>query len=250
MKIRPSEDIIGARVPDSMVVRRRALSQAVYDNDIALLGEHFRAWRAWSVHVENDVSVAASLSPEAIFSWTCGHSSSVRFETACLAYAYARALFRVRQYALAYEHFGLALEEVMQCRDSMPLGARACGAFRMRCLVRAQRLGICELGLDDGMKMLSGAIWLAGALREYGEFAEAGRKEPLGAGESLVATARASISRSPEFATLAMAWSQNPFWLEMLALSRRPKVGERSVLEGREGVFDWARFTSGKPYAA
>ncbi len=248
MKIRPRGDAIG--VPAALAAKRRLLARAVLENDAAALGDHFRAWREWIVRVENDASEVVARDAAPTFSWTIGASSCARFETACLAYAYARALFRSRAYALAHAHFGLALEEVMQCRDPLPLSARACGAFRLRCLVRAQRLAICELRLeDDGPRMLSLATWLVVGLREYSRFPGSERKEPLGAGESLLATARAAMSGGRACAAAALEWNQNPFHLEMLDVSRR---GARRGAEPEPvcGAFDWERFVGGRPYSA
>ena len=251
MKIVPRGDVVGTELSESIVVRRRQIARAVEEDNAALIGEHFREWRAWIVGVENDSTRRVAHGADLSFAWNCGASSSARFETACLAYAYARALFHLRRYALAYTHFGLALEETMQCHDPLPLSASACGAFRLRCLVRAQRLGACELTLDDGRRMLSLAIWLEIALGEYAHFPGAGRKEPLGAGESLVATARAAITRRPEHAKIALAWKQNPFYLDLLDLGRqRSRGAPPSEPEAAEGEFDWSRFTSGRTYLA
>ena len=250
MKISPLGDIVDAKLPDSIVSRRRQIARAVEEDNAALIGEQFREWRSWIVSVENDSTLEVEHGASLSFVWNRGASSSARFETACLAYAYARALFHLRNYALAYVHFGLALEETMQCRDPLPLSANACGAFRLRCLVRAQRLGACELTLDDARQMLPRAIWLEFALDKYAQFPGASSKEPLGAGKSLVATARAAITGRPEHARIAVAWKQNPFYLEMLDTGRRQPQGSPIEPETSEGEFDWDRFTSGRTYSA
>jgi hypothetical protein len=250
MKIWPTEDVSGVRLPESLRVGRRSVGRAVHENGAGRLGEHFRAWRAWAVHVENDSSEPSALAGPASFVWSCGRSSSVRFETACLAYAYARALFKLRKYAVAYAHFGLALEEVMQCRDPLPLSADECAGFRLRCLVRAQRLGICEFRLDSATEMLPRAIWLESALRTYAELPKAARKESLEAGECLVATARAALTQSETWARRATRWSQNPFSLMMDEIAERGESKPDSDADGPDGFFDWTRFTSDRPYVA
>lgn len=251
MKLKPCGEIIGLVLPPEITLSRRRIACAIEDDNVVVVEQYFRAWHSWIIRVENDTGLRVERESTLSFAWNCGSSTSARFETACAAYAYARTLFHLRRYALAYVHFGLALEETMQCRSPLPLSASACGEFRLRCLVRAQRLGICEFTLDAGREILPRAIWLEVALREYALFEKAARKEPLSAGESLVATARVVITRRPEFARKALAWKQNPYSIELLELSRgSARSGTFEKLESPKGEFDWGRFTSARTYAA
>jgi len=251
MKIKPAREPSGLDLPVALAASRRRIGRAVDEDNAAVLGEHFAAWRAWIVRIENDRSLAIGGGSSVVFHWTCGSSMSARFETACAAYAYARALFHLRRYALAHAHFGLALEEVAQCRDPLPLTPAACGAFRLRCLVRAQRLAICELEIaEEPRRVLALANWLAFASREYAKFSSAARKEPLAAGESLAAAARAVLAGDPADAKKARGWARNPFAADAAHATRGGRRDASVEPLSTDGEFDWTRFVSSELYSA
>lgn len=251
MKLYPIGDVAGLVLPGALNADRASLHAAVRAHDYGALGRHFRAWRELVVHLENDPSATIERDGYPVFVWSAGSSRSVRYETACLAYACARAFFHSRQYALAFKYFGLALEETMQCRAALPLTSDACGAFRLRCLVRAQRLGICEIRSTDARAILSRAIWLAYASREYSKFPGAEKKEPLTAGESLVATACAIITGRPEPIKASAIWAQNPFGARLAEIATSARGSDRyREPSARSGAFDWERFTSSRTFAA
>ena len=263
MKIIPQGSVFGIEFPEKITKYRSQIAHAIKKDNVVFLGEYFDEWRSWIIRIENDVSLNVCLDSSVIpvFTWNFGSSPCVRFESACLSYAYGRALFHVRQYARAYACFGLALEETMQCRSILPLTPKACGMFRLRCLVRAQRLGICELNSESrvndlawlGNEIYSRAIWLEMGLRIYALFSGSEKKEPLTSGKSLVMTARAMLTNNSIFAKQALGWTQNPFYNEMITISQQKKSLsfnlEKNEHITQHGEFDWTRFMSDRTYS-
>lgn len=251
MKIKPRGAIVGVEIPAALALGRLRVPRAVEEDDALTLCEHFEAWRDWAVRAEN-ASGSGGGSRGSRFDWTCGSSPCPRFETACLAYSCGRALFHARRYALAYAKFGLALEETMQCRDPLPLATSACAAFRLRCLVRAQRLAVCELDPKvDGARMLLLANWLAAAAIAYGTFPGASSKEPLAAGASLAAAARAIVGRAaPGDRALVDAWPMNPFRDDAPdSPPIRRDAGEPASGDRDAGEFAWERFVGDRSFS-
>ena len=249
MKILPTDHTIGIS-DDEFMRSRMALREAIIDHNPEPLVNYLFKWQAWTVHQENQNTSSSTTTTTVRFSWNVGVAVSLRFETACLAYATGRALFHNRRYYEAWQHFGLALEETMQGQFATAMTPELCGAFRLRCLVRAQRLACYELDvIHESQLMLSMAAWLNVALLRYAQlFPRADRKEPLRAGEGLLQTAQAILTKHPAAAKAAMKWQENPFYNYMIEISKSSPTGENHVLPQAE--FNWTRFTSGKLYSA
>ena len=143
MKLLPL-DILGLSLDEKIIKSRVQLAHAISINDITNIKTHYQLWIAWAIHHENCFSAIGSNDKKECpqFNWNCGSSSSVRFETWCISYPVGRAYFHLRKYFDAWKMFGLAIEEIIQTNDELPLKLAQCVAFRMRCLLRAQRAAI------------------------------------------------------------------------------------------------------------
>jgi hypothetical protein len=260
MRVRPADGAEG--LPPELAASRARLASAAESGDDGAMLSHLRAWRERAVAAENgerERPGLATSAPPTRYPWFVGSRrvelATPRFETACVAFACGRTLFAKRRYREAHAAFGLALEESALAGPESPLTPEACGARRLRCLVRAQRARCCELDpRADAAELLEGASWLAAALRAYSELdPRAARREPLEAGEALVCTALAVLHGDRDRALAALRWTCNPF-----ADEAREVLGGRGPVPSRRGPaprgtpagsFFWSRFLSSAPYA-